>query len=331
MLGNSHFYNRTIRKIVVAFGTIFNDVQIIRYNKAGTVEYERFKVPLSYGPKEKYLTKIQSDPNLTKSIQTYLPRMSFELTGISYDSSRKLSSLTQNFNMVSGDFYKQYAPIPYNFEFSLSLYARNHEDASQILEQILPFFTPDFTITLNLIPNLGLKYDMPVILNNVDPQIEYEGDLLSTRTIIWTLNFTIKSYIFPPVKENANGIIKQANTNIYVTQVSGAQKVYVDYANGFGVFTTNETVRVQNKDIRGIVTYFSNNSVGTLVLENLTDMIKENDVVIGDYSNSKYTVDTVDVNPVKSIQIITRPDPTTAEADDDYGFTETINFYPNIT
>lgn len=331
MLGNSHFYNRTIRKIVVAFGTMFNDIQIIRYNKAGTEEYERFKVPLSYGPKEKYLTRIKSDPNLTKSIQTYLPRMSFELVGMSYDSSRKLNSLTQNFNSSADKFYRQYSPIPYNFDFSLSLYARNHEDASQILEQILPFFTPDFTITLNLVPNIGLKYDMPIILNTVDPEIEYEGDLLTTRTIVWNLNFTIKSFIFPPVKETSNGIIRQANTNIYVSQVTGAQKVYVDYANGNGVFTTNETIRIQNRDVRGTVTYFSNNSTGTLILENLTDLLKEDDVVVGDYTNSKYTIDTIDVNPVKAVQIITRPDPVNADPQDDYGFSDTINIYPNIT
>ena len=97
MLGNKHFYNRTIRKVVVAFGTLFNDIQLVRYNKAGTVEYEKFKVPLSYGSKEKYITRITSDPNLTKSVNTVVPRISFELTGMTYDASRKMPSLVRNF------------------------------------------------------------------------------------------------------------------------------------------------------------------------------------------------------------------------------------------
>ena len=217
MLGNAHFYNRTIRKIVVAFGTLFNDIYLIRYNKAQTQEYEKIKVPLAYAPKEKFIQFITSDPTKTKSINTKLPRIGFEMDGITYDVSRKQISTIQNFSLANnGTLNTQYAPIPYNFDFSLSIYVRNTEDGAQILEQILPFFTPDFTVTVDLIPAMDQKYDMPIILNSVSPEIDYEGDGMTTRTVIWTLTFTVKAWIFPPVKSGGD-IIRTANTNIYST------------------------------------------------------------------------------------------------------------------
>lgn len=332
MLGNKHFYNRTIRRIVVAFGTLFNDIQMVRYDKTGNVEYEKIRVPLSYAPKEKFITRLKSDPSLNKSINTTLPRMSFDMTGLTYDSSRKQSTLTKNFsiNAATNSINTQYAPIPYNFDFSLSIYVRNMEDGTQILEQILPFFTPDFTVTVSLVPNMTQKYDLPVILNSVTPEFDYEGDMLTTRTLIWTLTFTVRGYIFPPVDTSGNGIIRQANTNLIIDalNVVDAQKVYVDKANGFGVLTTGETVRVSSRNITGKVVYFSNNSTGTLIVESLTAPLQENDVVTGDYSNAEYTIDTLDYAPVKTVTITTTPDPITANVNDNYGFTETFTYWP---
>ena len=333
MLGNAHFYNRTIRKIVVAFGTLFNDIVLVRYNKAGTEEYERMRVPLIYSSKEKYLTRLQSDPTLTKSIATSLPRISFEMIGINYDNSRKQQTLLKNVAPptpgLSG-LNTQYAPVPYNFDFTMSIFVRNQEDGTQILEQILPFFTPDFTVTVDLIPSMNQKYDMPIILNSATPNVEYEGDMLSTRMIIWTLDFTVKGYIFPPVREGTDKLIRQANTNIYLqSQSRQAQKVYVDFANGNGVFTTNEIVRVSKRGVTGYVTYFANNTTGTLVVEELNDLLQEGDIVVGDYSNARYEVDSVDIAPVKTVQIITTPHPINAQPDDDYGFTDTIIQFPN--
>jgi len=332
MLGNKHFYNRTIRRIVVAFGTLFNDIQMVRYNKAGDTEYEKIRVPLSYATKEKFISRIKSDPSLNKSINTTLPRISFDLTGLTYDSSRKQSTLTKNFsiNPTTNSINTQYAPIPYNFDFSLSIYVRNMEDGTQILEQILPFFTPDFTVTVSLVPNMTQKYDLPVILNSVTPEFDYEGDMLTTRTLIWTLTFTVRGYIFPPVDMSGNGIIRQANTNLIIDalNVVDAQKVYVDKANGFGVLTTGETVRVSSRNVTGKVVYFSNNSTGTLIVESLTAPLQENDVVTGDYSNAEYTIDTLDYAPVKTVTITTTPDPITANVNDNYGFTETFTYWP---
>ena len=330
MLGNRHFYNRTIRKIVVAFGTLFNDLEIVRYSKDGSTEYERLKVPLSYGPKEKYITRLASDPDLLRSFGVVLPRISFNMEGITYDSSRKQVSLTRNFSFGENGVTSQYAPLPYNFDFTMSIYVRNTEDGTQIIEQILPFFTPDFTVTVDLIKDMDQKYDMPIILNSVTPEIDYEGDMISTRMIIWNLNFTVKSFIFPPVISPGNsGLIRRANTNIYTdTRKLDAQKVFVDFATGNGVFTTGETIRVTNKPVTGKVTYFSNNSTGVLIVEELTELLEENDIIRGDYSNALFSVDSVDLSPVKAFAVVTEPNPINAQPDDEYGFTETITEWP---
>lgn len=332
MLGNDHFYNRTIRKVVVAFGTLFNDLVLVRYNKAGTREHERFRVPLSYGAKEKYITRLSSDPDLTKSITTSVPRISFDLVGLTYDSSRKFVSINRNFGMndTTGIVNAQYAPVPYNFEFDMSIYVRNIEDGTQILEQILPYFTPDFTVTVDLIPSIGRKYDMPIILNSTTPEIDYEGDMLSTRLVIWNLSFTVKGYIFPASSQV--GLIEQANTSIYTdTRDTISQQVFVDSANGSGVFVTGEIVREQSQGKTGKVTYFANNSAGTLIISSLSDLLESGDVIVGDYSNATYTINTVDLNPLKSVAIVTVPDPVSANAADAHSYTETVTEFFNET
>lgn len=340
MLGNAHFYNRTIRKVVVAFGTLFNDIMLVRYNKAGTTEYERFKVPLSYGSKEKYITRITSDPNLTKSVNTVVPRISFEMTGMSYDASRKQQSLLRNFAQSStGTVNTQFAPVPYDFNFSLSIYVRNTEDGTQIIEQIIPFFTPDFTVTVDFIPEMDQKYDMPIILNSVNTSTDYEGDMLTTRLILWDLEFTVKGYIWPAAV-TANGIIGsystsasrygQANTNIYIdTQNRNAQKVFVDYANGNNYFLTGETLRSSAREITGTVVYFSNNSNGILIVDSLNKLLEANDKIVGDFTNATYNVSSVDVSPLKAVAIVTKADPENSEPDDEFGFAETITEWPN--
>ena len=314
---------------------MFNDIHLVRYNKAGTTSYEKFKVPLNYGAKEKYITRINSDPTLTKSIATTVPRMSFDMTGMSYDTARKLPSTVRNFAANNATTVKtQFVPVPYDFTFSLSIYVRNTEDGTQILEQILPFFTPDFNVTINFIPSMGKKYDMPVILNSVNTTTDYEGDMMSTRLITWDLEFTAKAYIWPPVIDAE--VITQANSSIYVeTRTKDAQKVYVNYANGVGYFASNETVRVSDKNIFGEVLYFSNNAVGaanvaTLIVGYLNDYLSANDVIVGDKSNATYTITSIDTNPLKSLLIITKPNPINAEPDDEFGFSETVTNFPNI-
>jgi hypothetical protein len=329
MLGNAHFYNRTIRKVVVAFGTMFNDILLQRYSVDGTIKQELFKVPLTYGSKEKYLTRITSDPNLTKTISSTVPRISFEMTGMSYDSSRKQVSTLQNFSANTATGIKtQFAPIPYNFDFSMSIYVRNTEDGTQILEQILPFFTPDFNVSVDFIAPMDQKYDMPVILNSVSNEVDYEGDFMSTRLIIWNLEFTAKGYIWPPVKSGK--IIRQANTSIYIdTQTRTSQKVFVDKANGSGYFAQEETIFVDKRGVTGDVSYFSNSNTGILVVSNLNKLLEANDVVVGATTNASYTITSVDTNPLRAVLVITTPVPITANVDDEFGFSETISEWPN--
>jgi FlaG/FlaF family flagellin (archaellin) len=331
MLGNAHFYNRTIRKVVVAFGSMFNDILLTRYSKDGLTAYEITKVPLSYGAKEKYLVRLQSDPNLTKSIATIVPRMSFDLVGMTYDTTRKQQTTLQNFGMSSGSFRSQYVPIPYNFDFNLSIYVRNTEDGTQILEQILPFFTPDFTVTIDFIKEMDQVYDMPVILNSVSPEVDYEGDFMNTRLIIWNLTFTAKGYIWPPVSaNNSSKYITSANANIYTDSTNlDAQKVYVNKAAGFGVYTTGEDVRVEARGVTGKVLYFSNTADGTLVLTNLNKKVQANDKVTGVYSNSTFTVTRIDTSPTKAVAIVVTPNPPTANGNGPYGFEETFTEWPD--
>lgn len=336
MLNNKPFYNRTIRKIVVAFGTMFNDIICVRYNKAGTVEQQRFKVPLNYGSKEKYLTRLTSDPTLTKSIATSVPRMSFEMNGMSYDSQRKQVTTLQNFAKggAAGTLKSQYVGVPYNYDFTLTLYVRNQEDGTQILEQILPFFTPDFTVSVNFVPEMGRTYDMPVILNSVDYSVDYEGDMMNTRLIIWTLNFTAKAMVFPPVKGddslNPPKYIKRANTNI--SEVAGTlelQKVFVNYAGGHGILKIGEPFTAANNTVRGTVSYFSNNSTGILIVENLNKLLSANDVVVGSTSNASYTVANTLYSKVITTSVITEVDPFSAEPDDEFGFSDTVIDFPD--
>jgi hypothetical protein len=346
MLGNDPFYNRTIRKIVVAFGTIFNDIVVVRQLNGDGLKKERFKVPLSYGPKEKYIYRLTSDPTLFKSIATVVPRISFNLEGLEYDSGRKQVSTLQNFSVdTSGKMSRQYVPIPYNFEFSLSIYTRNTEDGTQILEQILPFFTPDFTVTVDFISTMNQKYDLPIILNSVTSSVEYEGDMSTTRLIIWDLNFTVKGFIWPIVKSDSNSGLIGAEytdsngntaygkviTNFYqISDRRDAQKVYVDYANGVNYFLDTELFTVQNRDdVTGQISYFSNTSSGILLVSNITSLLQANDVIVGSYSKAKYTVTSTDKTPQKIATVIIQSDPLGANPEDDYGFTDTITEWPD--
>lgn len=207
------FYNRIIRKMVVGFGNLFNNITLVRYNPDQT-EQERFVIPISYASKELYVKRLQEDPDLDKKVQMSLPRFSFEMTGFSYDADRKQNTNIKNYAVKNNSTINQYNPVPYNFDFSLYLYTRNIEDATQALENIISYFTPDYTIKLNLVPEMGIVKEVPIILNDVSQDIEYEGDMNhETRIIIWTLNFTVKGFIFGAVSP-AGGIIKSSYINI---------------------------------------------------------------------------------------------------------------------
>lgn len=209
------FYHSTIRKSVIAFGNLFNNIHIDRKDSSDNV-VQTLKVPLSYAPRQKFLARIDSLPIAEeRSIQVLLPRMAFEMTNISYDPSRRVSLVQQNrgINSTSNTLNTQYAPTPYNIEMFLYAYVKNQDDGLQIVEQILPYFNPDFNLTLNTIPALNIKNDMQIVLNTLNYEDQYEGDFVNRRAIIWTFNFTVKLNFYGPI--NKTGVITSVYADIF--------------------------------------------------------------------------------------------------------------------
>ena len=200
MLGQQ-FYHETIRNIVIAFGTIFNDIQLIRKDNSGTIT-QTMKVPLAYGPREKFLVRLREDADLTKQVAITLPRIGFEIQTLSYDATRKMSRV-QRFKKVKGANTKQldtqYMPVPYNLEFQLYIMAKQSDDALQIVEQILPYFQPDYSLTINDMADMGITRDIPIVLNSIGYEDSYDGDFTTRRALIYTLSFTTKFYLYGPV------------------------------------------------------------------------------------------------------------------------------------
>lgn len=216
MFGTS-FYFGTIKNYVIAFGSLFNDIHINRTDAAGT-ETMFMRVPLSYSSKDKMLARVIADPNIDRPTAIVLPRMSFQLMDLKYDGDRKLNTLGRSvYTTVDKEKNKyQYNPVPYNFNFKLNIYVKNAEDGTKIIEQILPFFTPDWTPTIKLIPEMNVVLDTPIILNAINSEDTYDQQFLQRRAIIWTLDFTLKGFIFGPIKEKK--IIKFANSTFYIAK-----------------------------------------------------------------------------------------------------------------
>ena len=253
MLG-TRFYNQSFRKLIIAFGQIFNNVVIQRTNSTGGVT-ARIKVPLAYAPKEKFLVRLDQQANLeSREFATTLPRMGFEITGLAYDASRKLTRVQKYSKVKTGEDGKKmnynYSPVPYNISMNLYVFTATAEDGLQIIEQILPFFQPDYTVTVNVVPDLDIKRDIPIVLGNIGYEDTYDGDFTNRRAVIYTLSFTAKTYLFGPM--NNQGVIKQTQADLY-----------------------SDTDTTSKREER----------------------------------------------------IVVVPDPTSADADDDFGFTTTISFF----
>lgn len=208
MLG-TYTYNEVFRKSVVAFGTLFNNIEIRRATGATTYEY--MKVPLAYGPKQKFLARLRQVGDLTSkdATQITLPRISFEISGFTYDSTRKVSP-TQRVRTANGDSLKKaYMPVPYNLDFEMAILSKNQDDGLQILEQILPYFQPAFNISVTLNEELGETKDFPVTLNGITYEDDYEGDYTTRRTLIYSLSFTVKTYLYGPVTDGEDALIRK--------------------------------------------------------------------------------------------------------------------------
>ena len=252
MLG-TQFYHESIRKVIVSFGTMFNNINLVRKDNSGNIS-QSMKVPLAYGPREKFLVRLNEDADLTKQVAITLPRIGFEIQNLEYDSARKLNRV-QRFKKVKGANAKQldaqYMPVPYNLAIELYIMAKQSDDALQIVEQILPYFQPDYTLTINDNVAMDSKRDVPIVLNSISYEDNYQGDFTTRRALIYTLSFTAKFYLYGPV-------------------------------------TSSKVIKT---------------------------------VQVDQYTDSEVN------SPKREQRLTVTPNPTNADADDDFGFNETTSFY----
>lgn len=227
MLG-TYYYHQIIRKTIIAFGNLFNQIYI-QHKDGNDDVFSEMRVPLAYGPTQKFLARLGQQADLNKPVAITLPRMSFEMTSIQYDSSRK-ANITQSFKTLDGENLKKvYLPVPYNIGFELSILCKLNDDALQIVEQILPNFQPGFTVSVDLVDSIGEKRDIPVTLNNISFQDDYEGDFSTRRALIYTLQFTAKTYLFGPIAESTDGLIRKVQVDMYSSTDIATAKREVRY------------------------------------------------------------------------------------------------------
>lgn len=330
MLSSQHFYHRTIRKMVVAFGTIFNNIKLVRYNKAGTVEIERITVPLSYAQKEKFYNRITQDPGLDRTVQLTLPRMSFELDSISYDPLRKTSNFNQSFVAGTSTTVKAFRMVPYNFDFSLSIYVRNVEDGTQIIEQILPYFNPDMTLTGDVL-GLGKKNDLPVVLQSINNAVDAEGLPENRRMIIWTLTFTMKGFMYGPVANSE--IIRKVVANTYDSTftTTSNRRFTMNTATGSGTYKINELVYEGRSAVGANASAYVlswSPSTNTLIVTDTSGVFTSGRFVFGAVSNAAYNLVSTSEITGQLAEITVEPDPSTANANTAFGFDTIIQEYP---
>ena len=293
----TYFYHQTSRKMVVAFGSLFNNIEVRRTDSSDAVT-EIIKIPLSYGPKDKMLIRISQDPNLNPKVALTVPRMGFELTSMTYDGARKLNTMGRNVKKGTTGLKKQFNPVPYNWDFSLYVFVKNAEDGTQILEQILPFFTPDFTVTMTLVSGMTVKMDIPLVLNSVTSEDSYEGDFASRRSIIWTLSFLMKGFLYPSVTDNAKVITSSVVDTHLMSAATAADPIYI--------VAEDSTPYSQNYMI------LDKHEIDDATRIRMLSEVSE------DASSAGQTVSRTTVEPTS----------TGALTDEDFGFSETFEFFP---
>jgi hypothetical protein len=334
MLGAKPFYYRTIRRNVISFGSIFNNIEMLKYAANTNAEISRVNVPLSYAGKENFLTRLLGNPDLHKPTQIVLPRMSFEMTNISYDPSRKLSSYLSSFNKSTNtSVSQQYQGVPYNLDFELNLYVRNVEDGTQIIEQILPFFNPDYTISMNFVDEMEIIRDVPILLESVDYDPNYSGTEETVRILTWTLKFKMKTYFFGPI--NTGALIRQSTANTYIYTGEVDRKFELNLTNMTRDFKIGEFVYVGSNlpDATAIaqVVSWSNTSNVLIVIGN-SGTLTANQTIRGSLSNASAEVYSILPQVGLAATLIVTPDPPTANLGDDFGFTtEYIEYNEVIT
>jgi hypothetical protein len=283
--------------------------------------------------KEKYYQRLVQDPGLNREIQITLPRMSFELTSITYDPLRKRNNFSQEFSPNSNTTVKSAYVAPYNYNFQLNIFVRNTEDGTQLIEQILPYFSPDYTLTLDL-ADVGSNVDVPIILESVDYSVTGDvGTSEELRTLVWTLQFTVKAYLYGPINSNTK-IIRKSTANTYDSTYLQTSERKINLTAGSGDYKIGELVfegkTISAANSSGFVKSW-NNVANQIVVVDVSGTLIANQKLTGAVTNTAYRINTFDVNDNQLVNLTVIPDPSNANANDDFGFAQTIEEYPNIT
>ena len=324
----TYFYHQILRKTIISFGTVFNNITIEKKDDNDNT-FSTVKVPIAYVPTQKFLARLTQQADLNRPVEIQLPRMSFEFNGITYDPQRKLTT-TQTFQAVDKDDNKikeTYMPVPYNMNFELSIYTKINDDMLQIIEQILPYFQPEYSLTVDLVKELGEKRDIPIIINNIKMSDDYEGDFSKRRSLVYTVSFTAKTYLFGPVTDASKNIIKKAS----VEYLAGTPKRYerdVTYS-----VVPTATKSYTDNQVTTLAENVSNDEV-EITLASASGIAKDNIITV---SNESMLVESVDGNEVKvvrgyanttitnhvsgtGVQLVVEADNALIEPGDEFGF-----------
>jgi len=333
MLG-TYFYHEILRKTVIGFGTLFNNINI-RHKDASGTNFSVMKVPLAYGPMQKFLARIQQQPDLEREIAITLPRLSFEMQGLQYDPTRK-TGIAQTFLSKNGSNAKKvYMPVPYNVGFELSIMAKLSDDALQILEQIIPYFQPSFNITVNLVSSIGEKKDIPIILESINYSDQYEGGFDTRRVIVYTLAFTAKTYLFGPVADNPEGLIKKVDVDYYASENFKTARRNIRYS------ATPAAKENYDGDEATVLNGAISDSVTKIKVSASTDLAANQRIIIDNeimkirsISGQNVTVFRGHDNTIPAkhehnapIGVLSTADDALIEFGDDFGFNETSSFF----
>ena len=324
-----YFYNEILRRTIISFGTLFNNVTIQQENSV-------VKVPLAYGPTQKFLARIEQSPDLNKPTAITLPRMSFEFTGLTYDPSRKVTT-TQQFTVKDPtdgtETKKAFMPVPYNMQFELSVMTKLNDDALQIVEQILPYFQPAYNLTVELVSTVQEKRDIPVVLENITMEDDYEGDFTKRRVLLYTLRFTAKTYLFGPVSSATKDIIKKATVNYLTgTDTSNTTRVLTYSVEPRAIKNyTGDAITNLADDVTKTAKTISVDSASGLTAKTYVDLNGEN-IYIKSIDGTKLSVlrgqyGTSAVTHLKGDGVfnINSADNALIEEGDDFGFSGTIS------
>ena len=326
-----YFYHEILRRTIVAFGSLFNDIEIRHKDSSNNVK-STIKVPLAYGPTQKFLARLEQSPNLNKPVQITLPRMSFEFVGLQYDSGRKVST-TQTFITTDPnnktEVKRAYMPIPYNMAFELSIYTKLNDDMLQIIEQILPYFQPSYNLSVDLVESIGEKRDVPIVIENITMQDDYEGDFTTRRSLIYTLRFTAKTYLFGPITSATKDLVKKVSIGYIAGETTKTPTRDITYSvepRAIKSYTKNIVTNLA-QDVGSAGKYIEVNDSSQITDSSYITIDNEEMYVLEIISGTKIKVergkdDTTPESHVSGadVKLLTSADNDLIEIGDDFGF-----------